>query len=139
MVLFCASIVRSRTKGHGVFLRIKCPAHSSLFAFIYPMMSGSLNSLYNSWLYLLLHGPFSSTGPKIYLKILLSKILKSLSSNLDSGQVKTLHTQQNPHIQSNTQICVDLWNTTVGYGFHFKHNRRLRRHPPNDLPITFID
>jgi hypothetical protein len=36
-------------------------------------MSGSLNSLYNSWLYLLLHVPFSYTGPKIYLKILLSK------------------------------------------------------------------
>jgi hypothetical protein len=32
------------------------------------MMSGSLNSLYNSWLYLLLlHVPFSSTGPKIYI------------------------------------------------------------------------
>jgi hypothetical protein len=54
------------------------------------MISGSLNSLYNSWLYLLLllllYVPLSSTGPKIYLKILLSKILNSLSSNLDSGQ-----------------------------------------------------
>jgi hypothetical protein len=37
--------------------------------------------------YFLLHVPFSSTGPKIYLKVLLSKILSSLSSNLDSGQV----------------------------------------------------
>jgi hypothetical protein len=50
-------------------------------------MSGSLNSLYSSWLYLFLHVPFSSTGPKIYLRILLSKILNSLSSDLDNGQV----------------------------------------------------
>jgi hypothetical protein len=32
-------------------------------------MSGSLNSLYSSWLYLFLHIPFSSTGPKIYLRL----------------------------------------------------------------------
>jgi hypothetical protein len=51
------------------------------------VMSRSLISLYNSWLYLPLHIPFSSTDPKIYLKILLSKILNSHSSNLDSGQV----------------------------------------------------
>jgi hypothetical protein len=30
--------------------------------------------LYNSWLYLLLHVPFSSTDPKIYIKVLLSFI-----------------------------------------------------------------
>jgi hypothetical protein len=29
-------------------VRIKSPAHSSLFAFIYPKMSGSLSSFYNS-------------------------------------------------------------------------------------------
>jgi hypothetical protein len=33
-------------------VRIKCPAYSSLFTFIYPMMSGSLNSLYNTFIYL---------------------------------------------------------------------------------------
>jgi hypothetical protein len=59
--------------------RIMCPAHSSLFTYINPMMPGSLNSLYSSWLYLFLHGPFSSTGPKIYLRILRSKILNSLN------------------------------------------------------------
>jgi hypothetical protein len=67
--------------------RITYPTHLSLFSFIYRIMSGSLNSLYNSWLYLLLHVQFSSIGPKIYLKILLSKVLNSLSFNLDSGQV----------------------------------------------------
>jgi hypothetical protein len=43
--------------------------------------------LYTSILYLFLHVPFSSTGPKIYLKILIWKILSSLSSDLDNGQV----------------------------------------------------
>jgi hypothetical protein len=33
--------------------------------------------------------------------------------------VKTLHKQQNSHIQNSTQTNLDLWNTTVGYGFHF--------------------
>jgi hypothetical protein len=35
-------------------------------------------------------------------------------------EVKTLQKQQNFYIQSNTQTNLDLWNTTVGYGFHFK-------------------
>jgi hypothetical protein len=39
------------------------------------IISGSLKSLYSSRLYLFLHVPFFSSGPKIYLKILLSKIL----------------------------------------------------------------
>jgi hypothetical protein len=33
-------------------------------------------------------------------------------------EVKTLHKQQNYHIQSNTQTNSDIWNTTLGYGFH---------------------
>jgi hypothetical protein len=37
-------------------------------------------------------------------------------------EIRTLHKQQNSHIQSNTQSNLDLWNTTVGYGFHFKQN-----------------
>jgi hypothetical protein len=45
------------------------------------------------------------------------------------GRVKNLHKQQNSHIQSNTQINLDLWNKTVGYGFHFKHRN------PRILPI----
>jgi hypothetical protein len=36
-------------------------------------------------------------------------------------EVETLHKQQNSHIQSNTQSNLDLWNTAVGYGFHFEH------------------
>jgi hypothetical protein len=44
-------------------------------------------------------------------------------------EVKSLHNQQNSQIQSNTQINLDLWNTTVGYGFQFEH-----RHPKM-LPI----
>jgi hypothetical protein len=40
-------------------------------------------------------------------------------------EVKTLHKQQNCHIQSNTQTNLDLWNTTVGCGFHFKHRNPL--------------
>jgi hypothetical protein len=35
-----------------------------------------------------------------------------------SAEIKTLHMQQNSHIQSNTQTNPDLWNITVGY---FKH------------------
>jgi hypothetical protein len=38
-----------------------------------------------------------------------------------STQVATLHKQQTSLIQSNPQTNLDLWNTTVGYGFHFKH------------------
>jgi hypothetical protein len=44
-------------------------------------------------------------------------------------EVKTLHKQQNSHIQSNTQTNQDLWNTTLGYGFHIKHRN------PRTLPI----
>jgi hypothetical protein len=44
-------------------------------------------------------------------------------------EVKTLHKQQNPHIKCNTQTNLDLSNTTVGYGFHFKHTY------PTMLPI----
>jgi hypothetical protein len=40
-------------------------------------------------------------------------------------EVKTLHKQQNYHIQIN----LALWNTTVGYGFHFIHRN------PRTLPI----
>jgi hypothetical protein len=44
-------------------------------------------------------------------------------------EVKTLHKQQNSHIQSNTQTNLYPWNTTVGYGFRFKHRN------PRTLPI----
>jgi hypothetical protein len=49
-------------------------------------------------------------------------------------KVKTLHTQQNSHIQSNTQTSLDLWNTTMGCSFHFKHRN------PGALPIkSFVN
>jgi hypothetical protein len=51
------------------------------------IIPNSLNSLYSSRLYLFLHVLFSSTGPKMYLKILLSNILNCLPYDLDSGQV----------------------------------------------------
>jgi hypothetical protein len=45
------------------------------------------------------------------------------------SEVKTLQAQQNAYIQSNTKTNLDLWNTTLGYGFHFKHRN------PRTLPI----
>lgn len=46
-----------------------CPAQLNLFIFVYLVISGSLNSLYNSWLYLILHIPVSCTASKIHLRI----------------------------------------------------------------------
>jgi hypothetical protein len=43
--------------------------------------------------------------------------------------VRILDKEQNSYVQSNTQTNPDLWNTTVGYGFHFKHRN------PGKLPI----
>jgi hypothetical protein len=51
-------------------------------------------------------------------------------------EVKTLHREQNSHIQSNTQTSLNLWNATVGYGFHFKH--RNPRILSNLLYVSFI-
>jgi hypothetical protein len=48
------------------------------------------------------------------------------------NEVKTLHKQQNSHIQINTQSNLDPWNTTVGYGFKFKHRN------PRTLPIKVL-
>jgi hypothetical protein len=44
-------------------------------------------------------------------------------------EVETSYKQQNSHIQSNTQINLDLWNMTVGYGFNLKYRS------PRTLPI----
>jgi hypothetical protein len=35
-------------------------------------------------------------------------------------EVKTLYKQKYSHMQSNTETNQDLWNITVGYGFHFR-------------------
>jgi hypothetical protein len=43
-------------------------------------------------------------------------------------QVKILHKQQTSHIQNNTQTNLDLWNTTLGYCFHFQ-NKNPRTFP----------
>jgi hypothetical protein len=61
--------------------RFRYPAHSSLSIFMNLIISGSLNSFYSSRLYIFLHVPFSSSASKIYLKILLSRIFNSLSSD----------------------------------------------------------
>jgi hypothetical protein len=47
---------------------------------IHLTISGSSDNWYNSVLYLLLHSPFSSTAPKMHLRILLSNEQRDLSS-----------------------------------------------------------
>jgi hypothetical protein len=49
-------------------------------------------------------------------------------------QVITLQNQQNNHIQNNTQTSLDPWNTTEGYGFHFKQ-KYLECFQPNVLSM----
>jgi hypothetical protein len=39
--------------------------------------------------------------------------------------VKTPHKQQTSHIYKNNQTKLDIWNTTMGYGFHFKHRNSI--------------
>ena len=55
------------------------PAQCSLAIFIYFTMSQSVNNEYNSLLYLIRQVPFSFTGPNIFLRTFLSKILSSSS------------------------------------------------------------
>jgi hypothetical protein len=51
-------------------------------------------------------------------------------------EVKTLHKQQNSDIQSNAQTNLNLWNTTVWYGFYFKHRQILERFQSKVLHTT---
>jgi hypothetical protein len=47
-------------------------------------------------------------------------------------QIQTLYKQQTSLTQSNTQTNLDLWNTTLGYGFHIQH-RSFGTFPVEDL------
>jgi hypothetical protein len=68
-------------------VHVICPAQLNLFIYIYFIISGSLNSLYNSRLYLFHHVPLSSTVPKMHLRTLLSNRPNDHSPALDSTQV----------------------------------------------------
>jgi hypothetical protein len=48
-------------------------------------------------------------------------------------EAKTVHRQQNSHKHRNNETKLDIWNTTVRYGSHFKH--RYLRTIPNQ---TFV-
>jgi hypothetical protein len=67
--------------------RITCPAHLRRLTFIYVTISLSLYNVYSWSLYFILHSPFSFVGPKIGLKIFLSKTPKMASSDFYSTQV----------------------------------------------------
>jgi len=54
---------------------------------MYVTISLSLYSVYNSLLYFILHSPFLFVGPKMALKIFLSKTAKMVSSDFDNTQV----------------------------------------------------
>jgi hypothetical protein len=57
-------------------------------------------------------------------------------------QVETLYKQQTSLIQNNTQNNLDLWNTTLGYGFHIQHRKfgtlRMIVDAPWYVPNTVI-
>ena len=75
LVGFCSSI------------RITCPAHFNRLILMYVTISLSLYNVYNSLLYFIFHYPLSFVGPKIALKISLSKTPKIASSNFDNTHV----------------------------------------------------
>jgi hypothetical protein len=54
---------------------------------VYVIISLSLYNVYNSLLYFILHFPFSFVGPKLALKIFLSKAPQISSSDFYSTQV----------------------------------------------------
>ena len=59
---------------------ITCPAHFTRLILMYVTTSISLYNVYSSLLYFILHSPLSFVGPKIALKIFLSKTPKIASS-----------------------------------------------------------
>ena len=54
---------------------------------MYVTISLSLYNVYSSFLYFILHSPLSFVGPKIALKIFLSKTPKITSSDFDNTHV----------------------------------------------------
>jgi hypothetical protein len=71
------------------WLHLACPAHWSLRFLIVFTMFYFLNRLSNSLFFLILHSPVSLSfaGPKIFLRIFLSKTIGFLSSFFLNGQV----------------------------------------------------
>ena len=63
-------------------IRITCPIHCSLFNLMVVDIHESLNESYISLLYLCLQVPFSFIGPKMRLRIFLSKEFRAFSSFL---------------------------------------------------------
>ena len=68
-------------------IRITCPARFNRLILMYVTISLSLYNVYNSLLYFILHSPLSFVGPKIALKIFLSKTPKIASSDFDNTHV----------------------------------------------------
>jgi hypothetical protein len=95
------------------------------------------SSLYKQCTHSLTKCQVSRVAPRQETHLAQTHIHKTEASGNDAHQnalaawteIKTLHKQQNSHIWSNTQTSLDEWNTTVGYGFHFKHRN------PRTLPI----
>ena len=66
---------------------ITCPAHFNRLILMYVTISLYLYNVYNSLLCFILHSALSFVGPKIALKIFLSKTPKIASSDFDSTHV----------------------------------------------------
>jgi hypothetical protein len=71
----------------SLLIRVKCPAHASLFALIWLTIFESLNSTYNSCLYHFRHVPFSSFAPKTHRSTLHSNRPNRRSLVLDRVHV----------------------------------------------------
>ena len=69
-----------------------CPIHSNLFFLISATMSRPLHSSLISWLVIILHIPYSTTGPYNLLNILLSHVLSLFISNSIKAHVSLPHT-----------------------------------------------
>ena len=67
--------------------QMTCPPHLGWLILMYVTISLSLNNVYNSLLYFILHSPYLFVGPNMALKIFLSKTPKMVSSDFDNTQV----------------------------------------------------
>ena len=66
---------------------ITCPTHVNRLILMYVTISLSLYNVYNSLFYFILHSPLSFVGPKMALKIFLSKAPKMASSDFVNAHV----------------------------------------------------
>ena len=83
------STTATRTLLVGLYssIRITCPAHFNRWILMYVTISISLCNVYNSLLYFILHSPLSFVGPKMAVKIFLSKTPKMASSDFVNTHV----------------------------------------------------